>query len=506
MKSIAPSPDNVRQESLPIAVKKSPQNVYQSLWLCIYFPKLAAHALEMSEEQPTPFVVFEENTQKRNIYYASSAAQRIGIEKGMDLSKAVILCEHIRAYPRDSEKEKSLIKILAEWAIKFSPHVSIKYESSILIEIRGSLKLFNGIHQLQKKIAHQLQKKNYICSIATSPTPLASFLFSRASRNIIIEDKNTLRTELGKLHLHDFLIDPKSLNKLQSIGIQQGYELFRLPPASMARRFGQSFCCYLNELLGITHENIAPLQTRRSFHESYEFQKDQENLEIILIHANILLKSVLRFLIQNDLSTRKLTFTVYSSRQKQTVITILSNIQCRNEKTWKNLIRERFYSIPLNNSIYKINLTADTFDPYIPENENILRNNIQRGHADWETTLDQLAARLGSNHIYSLDTVEDYRPEHSQIKKTYTSHQSVKKKFLLHSYRPTWLLAKPICINNTINSLQKSHNIERIEDGWWDKNPVRRDYFIAKNKNNELLWIFTDLSNCGQHFIHGYFA
>ena len=101
---------------------------------------------------------------------------------------------------------------------------------------------------------------------------------------------------------------------------------------------------------------------------------------------------------------------------------------------------------------------------------------------------------------------EDYRPEYSFIKRAYTDNQAFKKKFLPRPYRPIWLLEKPISISNSISTLQRSHNIERISDGWWDKNFVQRDYFIAKNKNYNLLWIFTDLKNRGHYFIHGYFA
>ena len=348
-----------------------------------------------------------------------------------------------------------------------------------------------------------MQKKGYLCTTAVSPTPLASFLFSKASRNVVIEDKKILRSELGKLDLQDFLIDRKNLTRLHNIGVRKGYELFRLPPASLARRFGRGFCCYLNELLGITLEPITPIRPRYSFYEFYEFLKDQEKLEVILIHIHILLKTLIRFLIQRDLSTRELKFFIYSSSQKTKVIEVASNTPCRNEHIWKNLITEKFYATLFNSSTYKIALHVDQFDPYLPKNENILRNN-QKSYLTWQIALGQLAARLGEESILTLDATEDYRPEYSHIKQIYSNKKYFKKNFLAHPYRPAWLLEKPR--PTSIKYLQKSSNVERIEDGWWDRDPIRRDYFIAKNKNNSLLWIFADLKKHGRHFIHGYFA
>ena len=504
MKNIALHQYNPKQTSLSIAVKEAIQNSYQPLWLCMHFPKLAAHSLQINTKQA--FVIYEANTQKRIIYYASTSAQQLGIEAGMDLNKAYILCQHIKTYARDQKREKALIKTLADWALRFSSHVSTKYDASILIEIRGSLKLFNGIAQLQKEIIQQTHRKGYISSIAITPTPLASFVLSKASRNIVIVDRTKLRAELGKLSTHDFLIDHKNLKKLHNIGIQKGHELLRLPSASLARRFGNGFCRYLNELLGITHEHIIPIRSQHSFYKHHEFPKDQEDLEIILIHASILLKSLIRFLIQRDSSTRELKFTLHSANHQQISIKINSNSQCRNECIWSNLIREKFYSTSFSNSIHKISLYVDKFDSYIPNNKDALHDDTHNNRPDWETTLDQLAARLGRKCISTLDTIEDYRPEYSYIKKTYTSNQHFKKTFKPHPYRPAWLLDKPLRINTPAQNLQKSSNVERIEDGWWDQNPIRRDYFIVKNKKNSLLWIFADLKKHGQYFIHGYFA
>ena len=33
---------------------------------------------------------------------------------------------------------------------------------------------------------------------------------------------------------------------------------------------------------------------------------------------------------------------------------------------------------------------------------------------------------------------------------------------------------------------------ERIESGWWDGRPVQRDYFIASDDTDMLLWIYRE--------------
>jgi protein ImuB len=47
---------------------------------------------------------------------------------------------------------------------------------------------------------------------------------------------------------------------------------------------------------------------------------------------------------------------------------------------------------------------------------------------------------------------------------------------------------------------------ERIETGWWDGQPARRDYFIARNPQGEMLWIYRELAQPDHWFLHGHFG
>jgi protein ImuB len=47
---------------------------------------------------------------------------------------------------------------------------------------------------------------------------------------------------------------------------------------------------------------------------------------------------------------------------------------------------------------------------------------------------------------------------------------------------------------------------ERIESGWWDGHDVTRDYFVATNPAEALLWIYRERDREGRWFLHGFFA
>jgi protein ImuB len=47
---------------------------------------------------------------------------------------------------------------------------------------------------------------------------------------------------------------------------------------------------------------------------------------------------------------------------------------------------------------------------------------------------------------------------------------------------------------------------ERIESGWWDGGDVMRDYFVASNPSEALLWVYRERNADARWFLHGFFA
>ena len=47
---------------------------------------------------------------------------------------------------------------------------------------------------------------------------------------------------------------------------------------------------------------------------------------------------------------------------------------------------------------------------------------------------------------------------------------------------------------------------ERIEAGWWDGEPVGRDYYVATNPNGEKYWVYREHREPMAWYVHGVFA
>ncbi|NTV09670.1 MAG: DNA polymerase Y family protein, partial [Zoogloea sp.] len=68
---------------------------------------------------------------------------------------------------------------------------------------------------------------------------------------------------------------------------------------------------------------------------------------------------------------------------------------------------------------------------------------------------------------------------------------------------PLWLLPQPRPLKSAFTLLAGP---ERIESGWWDGAEVRRDYYVARDAEGALLWVFRPLDAPENWHLHGYFA
>lgn len=82
----------------------------------------------------------------------------------------------------------------------------------------------------------------------------------------------------------------------------------------------------------------------------------------------------------------------------------------------------------------------------------------------------------------------------------------------LRPQRPVWLLQAPKPLSSRDDQpeyhgpLDLLTGPERIESGWWDGHRASRDYYVAKNRRGELLWVYRDHQPAPAWYLHGVFA
>src|SRR3954468_24411027 len=118
------------------------------LWLCICLPRLPLEALSLDTTEPAVVTLTEGRS--RRILIGNSAAERVGLTKGVDYTTAIAVHPQLTALERNARAERLALERLAAWAYQWSSSVvvhspdtpSLTDIAAVWIEISGSFALF----------------------------------------------------------------------------------------------------------------------------------------------------------------------------------------------------------------------------------------------------------------------------------------------------------------------------------------------------------------------------
>jgi protein ImuB len=146
----------------------------------------------------------------------------------------------------------------------------------------------------------------------------------------------------------------------------------------------------------------------------------------------------------------------------------------------------------------------------------------EQGRTDAAQLLNRLQAKLGEQNVQRLRAETNHQPERSvsyqslqqlaQLvpstladKLSETSSRRTSKTLPNNSaftaLRPNILLQQPRVLAEAVRII---HGPERLQSGWWGDEVFCRDYFVARNQQQQLLWVYRDPEQTW--FVHGLFA
>lgn len=495
------------------------------LWLALFLPQLALEVVPQFQVQQ-PQVVCESQSNHRYIHTASPAALELGISPQMSLNSALALCARLQVFEYDSGLMRHRLDQMAHWAMGFSSRVSVQPPQSLLLEIRGSLKLFGGLRSLQTSLLQELEQHwRHDCHLAVSPSGAASLLLARCYPEAAVLQGEQLRSALGGVPVDLLPLQLKAIAQLKKSGIKQLRGLWRLPSAELAKRFGPGLTRYMEQLLGARAQSFEFFSSSEPFVSTHVFPVEVRSCHWILRAADRLLDELARFLQRRDICAHG--FMLYlrhgvSSPQLQnhSCLSVGMRQPGRDAAHFKLLLKERLEAFKVPAPVLELCLFANGFASFHGQMPSLFAH-----EPDWQgeqcienmrALLEQIQNRLGKQAVQGLRAVAEYRPELAGVYTDGSSLLETKTKRgkpqVLSGERPLWLLpqAKLLCQRQGRlwheSNLQLLHGPERVETAWWvGVQAVRRDYYIARDQQGRRLWLYRDLQN-GHWYVQGLFA
>lgn len=420
---------------------------------------------------------------------------------------------------------------LAWWALQFTPRVCL-LEEAVLLELSSCLRLFGGLRALHERILREGRAQALLTAerpaMAWATNSLAALALLRGGRGNGLT--RPLAPLLDALPLHCLTAVQAESAMLARLGCRRLGDVRRLPRAGLARRFGAGLLLALDRAYGEVQQAHEWLQLPERFEARLELPWRLDDALALMPHAEHLLRSGCAWLSGHHagLSSLRLGWQHDAMRARDCPpggeLVLRSAELTRSVEHLQGLLREHLAQLTLPAPVAELRLAIDHIEPLRPPNADLRLDEQARTPArePLGLLLERCAVRLGAARVCQPRLQADARPEAMQTWGPWQAAQPPAstrpspREIPWQGPQPTWLVEPPLRLVMSRSragsaqerplyqgELQLLLGPQRIEGGWWGwpgqalppaagaQSPhVQRDYYLARNPQGQLLWIF----------------
>ncbi len=436
-------------------------------------------------------------------------------------------------FPQLNEVQQSaaLLRRLCMHAQQFTSLVSIEMPNALLLEIRGSVKLFGSLEMLHTGIDDVWSRLKVSAHSATAPSALAALWFARAGKRVRIEDSGLLAGGLAELPVACTSWDAERLHTLRAMGVTRVGDLLRLPRAGLARRFGRTAVLEIDIALARQDAPRRAFVPRQRFCERCDFETEIETVAYLQQALEPLMGRCAKFLRERQAGVLALELRLRHRARPATRIRLgLASVTSEHRRL-ADVMVQKLSRLELAAPILSMELLSGTLQPLSAGSLDAFAALGGAGGRDTVPQLvERLRARLGEAAVYGIRSIPEHRPEAAWQR----IHElrlgalrpgapgpgsAMRDRGRVIDLgrtdegmpRPVWLLDEPVMLlAPEVQQLNQGKGIleegpERIESGWWDGKDIARDYYIARQTGGIRRWVFQEQrSKCW--YLHGVFA
>jgi len=470
-------------------------------WFYLLFPQLYLQQVlsHYPPEQAAEPLALLSHDGGRHIWQCNRAAQTAGVERDMPLTTALCLCPGLNLLRADTTLQQQTLQALAAWASQFSAFISVDAPQGMWMEAASMLRLFHGADELANRIQQSAASEGWQLQLGAGQTPLAARM--RAHLQWPFDPGNQDLSRLTLLQMQDALpLNDGEIYQLQRLGIHNLQDIRRLPMSGLDTRIGAGFSERIRRLLGQQAHPLPVFEFPETFEQRAHFISEVEYSNGLLFPLQRLLGRLTEFLQRRQLSTRQLQIQLSHRNLPDThwQIQFAHGEYQHNQLIY--MVRHFLEQKRLPAPVQSLRLQVHEFIQREHHQPGLLnRETASLNEQDSGQLLNRLSARLEPQQLSRLQIEADPRPEQASQLRPLSDEIRPAQMRPDTGPRPLWILTDPLPCQPPENIISGP---ERICSGWWDEQPVRRDYYIMQQQQ-QLLWVFRSPEGW---FVHGVFS
>lgn len=496
-------------------------------YLAIWFPQLM---LDWAMRQHpvrahSPFALVSSERGKIKIQAANALARSKGVHRGMSLADSRALCPDLDILDYPWEKQDSMIKAWASWAIRYTPITAIDPPEGILLDISGCAHLWGGEEAYLDTLLCRIRSLGYQVRGAIADTIGAAWALSRFGSSGAMVHSPDQKEVLTALPVEALRIEASLRQRLHQLGVYCIHHLERLSRPALRRRLGTEGILRLDQLWGDQWETLNPYRPDIPYQERLSFVDPLATFRGMLRALETLLDRLTRRLEGENRGMRKVCLRCYrvDDRVQQTSVSLSS--PSRDPHQVLALFKERLPEIRWGLGIELMVLEASVVDRLYPSATSLWAPKETGVPEALSPLLDRIRNRIGEESLKRYLPTGRHWPEKS-FRPAASLEEGPCWPWPANLPRPIQIQDPPLPIEVSVLlpdsppflfrlqgrgvAVSRAEGPERIASEWWrDDSGVYRDYYAVEDPQGIRYWLFRleggDAPGASW-FLHGWFA
>src|SRR5882757_4539615 len=363
------------------------------------------------------------------------------------------------------EPAAAVLQKLCLHAQAFTSFVSIEPPNALLLEIRGSVRLFGSLQRLHADIDACWRQLALPVRSATAPSTLAALWLARAGDPRQIEDVEMLPGRLAKVPIACTAWDGELLQTLRAMGVTSLSELMRLPRAGLARRLNPAVVRELDIALARQPAPRRAFVPRERFRERCDFETEIEHVAYLEKALEPLIERCAQFLLKRQTGVQALQLRLKHREAPATRVRLGLASITSDQRRLTDVLRQKLAGLELKAPVRGMELISGSLRGLSASSLDAFAGLTRAGSRDSAPQLvERLRARLGEEAVYGVCLIAEHRPEAAwrrvhelRLSAGAKAEQRVDPQLP----RPVWLLSEPLPLPKP----EILQGPERIESG-----------------------------------------
>ncbi len=160
----------------------------------------------------------------------------------------------------DPAGDAAALQRLAHWCQRYSPWTVPHGSDAILLDLTGCAHLRGGEANLAGELIERLRRQDIAGRAAIADTVGAAWAVARCGgAESAVVPPEAARSTIAALPVAALRLDPVLAIELERLGLRRVGDLYALPRAALAARFGEGLAARLDQALGVAAEPLSPL-------------------------------------------------------------------------------------------------------------------------------------------------------------------------------------------------------------------------------------------------------